>query len=235
MQAAMSAAGILQAGATGIDLAVGVGYGIANGDWSRLQNAGTMLAGNFYLDENKSFLGGAWQGFSRYTWELPQTTLGSVIADGRNIFGDVDRVELLGGAKFVIKENSSRNHGWSLGNSLNVWVKKTIEGDFVNWLGSELSDDDKLKKNLNPRQVAMHEYGHFISSQKQGLAYLFSVGIVSALVPGTLTEGDVYDIMFNTKYGYYPERWANRNAKRYFGNNYGIEWREYNFPASKTW
>ena len=104
VQTLMSGAGILQAGAAGIDLAVGVGDGLINDNWSKLQNAGTMLAGNFYLDENKFFLFGTWQGISRYTWELIQTTAGSVIADGRNVFGGVDRVELLGGATFAFNE-----------------------------------------------------------------------------------------------------------------------------------
>jgi len=71
---------------------------------------GVRNLGNFYIDENRTFMGGLWQGISRYTWEHPQTVLGNDLSQLRNIFGQVDRVEYLGGATFSINEKSNVNY-----------------------------------------------------------------------------------------------------------------------------
>lgn len=240
VQTLMSGAGILQAGAAGIDLAVGVGDGLINDNWSKLQNAGTMLAGNFYLDENRSFLGGAWQGISRYTWELIQTTAGSVIADGRNVFGGVDRVELLGGATFAFNEKYDKNKGFSLGNTLNVYIENEIGDDFVEWLSQGMeSVKGTSNKGLNPYQTTMHEYGHYISSQRHGIVYMFVVAPLSALAclvnkdNNTTYPKSLY--MSNPYYGFFTERSANRNARNYFDKHYNMIWNEFNYPTAKYW
>jgi hypothetical protein len=54
----------------------GLGQGIFTSDWNALGNAGQIFLGNFYLDENRSFFGGVWQGTIRHTWEFIQTGLG---------------------------------------------------------------------------------------------------------------------------------------------------------------
>jgi hypothetical protein len=149
--------GWAQAGSTTFSL---IGGTIAGGDG--LPNAGKLFLSNFYIDENKSFLGGVWEGISRHTWQILQTNVGYNTAQISNGIGKISRVDYWGGATFSYhKYNGS---SISLGNNI-------LLADSDPW--NQLVPNDK-------GYTAMHEYGHYIQSQANGFAYLFKHGIASA-------------------------------------------------------
>lgn len=194
-------AGIAYGVSAGAGTILGVGEGIATGDWSGLENTGKILAGNFYLDEDREFFGQVWQGISRFSWELPQTTIGHGYTQLKNSAGLVDRVDYFGGATFATSENRNVNQaiteGISLGNFINVNIEDEIEGDF--------------KDRVLNDGVYMHEYGHTFDSQIMGSFY---VPIMA---------------MFSTSAGRdgWTEVRANNHAARYFGNRFGIDWADF--------
>ena len=67
----------------------------------------------------------------------------------------------------------------------------------------------------------MHEYGHYIDSQRIGLTYLINVGLPSL---STANSSD------------HDEKWyemnANKNANKYFNKHYGnrVDWSLYEPP-----
>lgn len=125
--------------------------GGVGGNWTALGNAGKVFLGNFYLDENKSFIGATWEGVSRFTWQSIQTTIGYGYAQVRNTIGQVDDVEYLGGATFAIGTNQSEQFGVTLGNFINAKIT-----------------DKNTDVTNNP--LLMHEYGHYI--QRPGIRYI---------------------------------------------------------------
>ncbi len=155
--------GILYGGTTALSAVSGLGEGIFTGDWSRLENTGKIFLGNFYLDSDRNLFGQAWQGISRYSWELPQSTIGHGFSQLRNTFGGVDRVDYFGGATFTtdVNPNATSRWGISLGNHIGIQRR-----------------DDSFDVLNDP--LLMHEYGHTFDSQIFGLSYLFAIGIPSA-------------------------------------------------------
>ncbi len=125
------------------------------------ENSAKIFMGRYYLDENRSFFGGIWQGISRYTWEGLQTSIGYNYTQIRNTYGGVDAVEYLGGATYSIGFNTKHRQGVSLGNNLNIWLR----GDSYSIL---------------QEPMFMHEYGHTFDSRRFGPFYLFGIGIPSA-------------------------------------------------------
>ena len=127
--------------------------------------------GKAYTDENRSFLGGMWQGISRFTWEGLQTWSGYNYTQLRNTAGNVDEVKYFGGATFAIDENVTRYNGWrgvSLGNYINAKIPGNLDEDYPGgWIYSEGG-------------LFWHEYGHTFDSQLYGLSYLLSIGLPSA-------------------------------------------------------
>ncbi|WP_298900882.1 RHS repeat-associated core domain-containing protein [uncultured Psychroserpens sp.] len=203
--------GIAYGAFTGISILSGAVHGAFTGDWSRLGNAAEILVGNFYLDENKSFFGGVWEGVSRYSWQFLQTFVGGSYSQIKNTFGKVDRVDFFGGATFVTNENDSETNngnGVSIGNFININIPGEIDQDFDNYI---LQDP-----------LFMHEYGHYVQSQIFGLSYLFAVGIPSVIS----AAGN----------GNHDERWyerqANRYASRYFRRHFNVDWSDFedDFP-----
>jgi hypothetical protein len=178
---------------------VGTIGGAFNDGWKGVGNGAKAFLGNFYLDENH-WLGGIWQGFSRHSWEMLQSFIGEGYTHIRNIAGNVDRVDYLGGATFATNEHSDHNNGVSLGNFINTNIDHEIAGNF----------DDYVLSN----PMYMHEYGHTIDSRAFGLSYLFAIGMpsfISAAGDGNHSK-------------YWTEKRANRRAKSYFGKYYGIDW-----------
>jgi len=167
-----------------------------NGDWSSFKNVGKIYLGRFYLDENKTFVGAVLEGFNRFSEQEVQTSLGYTWSLIRNFYGDVDRVDYLGGATFVTNENNPNRktgQGISLGNYLNNGIPGAIEGDF----------DIYVTQN----SLYMHEYGHYVDSQMYGRGYMSIIGFPSA---------------FGSEW---TERRANREAYKYFKHNYNVKWR----------
>ena len=70
----------------------------------------------------------------------------------------------------------------------------------------------------------MHEYGHYLQSQEYGLGYLFSVGVPSLI--SAMNSKRINEAPFSTHRISWMERSANRKAKEYFGNNYGVDWNQ---------
>lgn len=173
-------------------------------------NSLKILMGKAYTDENRGFLGGLWQGISRFTWEGLQTWTGYNYTQIRNTAGRVDRVDYLGGATFATNENAGYRDGISLGNYININISDGITGDFEQRVISD--------------PLFMHEYGHTFDSQIFGPAYLFAVGIPSAnsaskasQVPGEPAGVSTHDF-------FWTEMRANRHAERYFSKHYDVNW-----------
>jgi hypothetical protein len=151
------------------------------------------------LDEN-NWLNGVWQGFSRHTWEMPQSLIGHGYTQGRNAFGNVSQVDYFGGATFATNENTDKRNGVSIGNYVNINIRDEITGYF----------DERVLSD----PLFMHEYGHTIDSRAFGLSYLFAIGIPSII--SAAGDGD--------HSRYWTERRANKRAKKYFGKYYGTDW-----------
>jgi hypothetical protein len=128
----------------------------------------------------------------------------------RNFIGEVDRVDYFGGATFVTNENAGYNDGISLGNFINTNIDHEITGDFDDY--------------VTTHPMYMHEYGHIIDSRAFGLSYLFAIGIPSIISAGNSKQADGYDDGVSTHDFYWTEMRANRNAKKYFGKHYGVDW-----------
>lgn len=164
--------------------------------------------GLFLTDSKRSFWGRVWQLFSRFTWELPQTLVGWFYTTGRALFGQVDRVDTLGGITFATKERKELGcMGVSLGSFVELWD------------GHWLNDSDKGLVLSN--QLCMHEFGHTADSQRFGPLYLFIIGLPSLI--SAMGKGD-HNV-------FWTEIRANRHAKRYFAKHYGVDWSEYGYPT----
>ena len=186
-----------------------VGGTIQNG-WKGLSNAGKIMLGLFYLDENASFIDAAIYGYLRHTWEFLQTGFGYDYTMFRNAFGSsIDRVDYLGGTTFATNEHFS---GKSKGITIGSYCNMDIRGE----IGSGRFDD-----YVKTHPLYMHEYGHTIDSRSYGMSYLFAIGIPSFISAIFARDIDSYT---NT-HDYKPyEMRANSNAKHYFGKYYGVSW-----------
>lgn len=173
-------------------------------------NIAKICVGLFLTDPKRSFLGRVWQLFSRFTWELPQTLVGWLYTTGRALFGQVDRVDTLGGITFATKEIKELGcMGVSLGSFVELW-----DGHWLN---------DSEKGLVLSNQLCMHEFGHTADSQRFGPLYLFVIGLPSLI--SAMGKGD-HNV-------FWTEIRANRHAKRYFSKRYGVDWSEYGYPTKK--
>ncbi len=179
--------------------------GVITNGWDGLANAGKIILGNFYLDENKSFWGQVGEGILRHTWEAPQQSLGYFWSSARNTVGAVDRVDYLGGATFATDENHNGG-GVSLGSYINYNYTSTITGDFESF--------------VKQTPGYMHEYGHYIDSQSFGLTYLLAIGVPSLF---SASSNKMIGPYWAHNY-YWTETRANNNASSYFGIYYGVNW-----------
>jgi RHS repeat-associated protein len=191
LSTAIKAAAWIAGGSTALSFAGGIGKGIANGDWSGLANTGKILVGAFNLDENKTFFGGIFEGVSRFSWELPQTTLGFGLGQLRNSIGEITNVDYLAGATLVNKNNPSDGSRWGL----------TL-GNFINSQNVTASMEDQLFR---------HEYGHTIQSKIFGISYFPFIGIASAISASGSEDSHG---------GRWYEMQANRYALRYLNKFY---------------
>ena len=179
-------------------------------EWSRKRynNSIRIIGGLFQTDENRN----GWANFgillSRWTWESPQTFAGLGLSHIRNFSGKVDRVDYLGGATFVTSENTGGRKGVTLGNYINMNIDDEITGSFQDRV---LSDP-----------LFMHEYGHTIQSRNWGLLYLPVPGLSSLLSADNSTS--ITDPPFDTHSKFWAEKNANKNAKKYFGKYYDVDW-----------
>lgn len=190
--------------------------GFGDNGWAGLEVPAKNLLGLFYLDEN-DFWEGVKQGYLRHTLEFLQTGLGYDYTQFRNFFDPVDRVDYLGGATFVTKENSKNEQGVTIGNYANM--------DIFGQIGTVTFDEYVKNKPLY-----MHEYGHTIDSRRYGLAYLFYVGVPSLMSAALSTSSSETSPTTGLSFKRYThdvfrtETSANRNASTYFSEHYGVSW-----------
>lgn len=180
-------------------------------------NASRIFLGRYYFDENMGH--GFSQALTRFTAELPQTFIGYNASQIRNLAGNVDRVDYLGGATFATNEYSNNHQGFTIGNYINMSIYDEITLPFKEWC-------------LNVDQMYLHEYGHTIQSQMLGFSYLLIIGLPSLISCANLEkiEGDPYGA--STHDYFYTETWANRIASKYFSKYFGHEWIEYHYPLN---
>ncbi len=159
---ALQGVGWVYAGSTVLSAVGGVVRGVSTGDWSNFRNSGKIFLGNFYLDDR--FGMGIYQGISRFSWEILQSTIGNASSQLSNFFGSIDRVDYADGYTFSSRIDPDGEYRWgiSIGNHINLNLR---EDEFV-------IDKDPLK---------MHEFGHTFDSKIFGPLYLFAVGIPSLL------------------------------------------------------
>ena len=203
-------AGIVYGGTLAAGTVSGLGHGVFRGDWSVLGNTWKQFAGNFYLDGKRNFFGQTLQGLGRFSWELPQSTIGHGVSQVRNAFGGVDRVDYFGGATFSTAENQTSAYGVSIGNHINMSIDDAITGGFADWVIND--------------PLFMHEYGHTFDSQIFGAFYLPVVGLPSLISAATATQVAGRPTGVYTHDFRWYERSANRHAARYFGKHYGVNW-----------
>lgn len=177
--------------------------GAINQGWKGVANAGKIILGNFYLDENKSFFGQVWEGISRHTWEYPQQAVGFFWSGIRNCWAD--RVDFWGGATFVTNF-AADSEGVTIGSFINI-----DNGEPRSNMDSYPSFDDYM---LSHEHVVdhyyIHEYGHTIQSKIWGPLYL--------PVPALLSLWNCRDFWDSTKTPhskYWTEVWANTYSKKY--------------------
>lgn len=156
-----------------------------------------LLAGRYRIDRQRR--GHGWlQLLTRYVWEAPQVELGYWISLCRVLMGDVDRVDYHGGVTFVTRQAAPNAWGgMSLGCFVNISTTRRVD-DFPVWM--------KPAKGIS---LPMHEMGHTFDSQRLGPFYLLVVGIPSLWSASRKKASWRHN-------DFYPERWADRNALRYF-------------------
>ena len=143
----------------------------------RAGNDAKIWGGLFASDPNKSFGGRVWETISRFTWQLPQTGLGFLWNQLNNSVGRVEDVEYFHGATYVVGA-ARGGRAVTLGSYVSI---------SPNW------DDPQHQSEIRIGEgsyTTMHEYGHYLQSQKSGLLYLFKYGIPSAFGDANWTEID---------------------------------------------
>ena len=177
---------------------------------SDFDNGMRIFAGRFYIDENRGFWGGMLQSLSRATWEGFQSWAGYNVSHFKNMAGKVDRVDYLGGATFITNENDSRRNPDGDGNGVSL-------GNFINInLPGEIPSNVSFEQFVLSTPLYMHEYGHTFQSERSGFGYLIGYGIPSLISAKKSTNGE-HD-------SFWTETSANRWARRYFDERYGVVW-----------
>ena len=161
------------------------------GRWSKTNKGLQIAAGLFVTNPNLSAQEQENELKSRFTWQLPQEILGYNAAQLDNTFDGVEDVSYFDGATIVRSK-----------------VGSALEKDGIFTLGSYIHGSSLLPKDLSGKNTTLllHEYGHYIQSQKFGPRYLPFFALPSIISAG----------FFNSRHdGFYTEQGAN-----YYGNEY---------------
>jgi len=173
--------------------------------WAKADPFNPGTAGN----NSARIWGGLFQGttnqtVSRFTKEIPQTTLGFIFAHATNLFTDVNNVTYYNGATLVNRR--VENDGWS---------GMTV-GSYI--LGKNLETSINTSSTYNERRgyyMFAHEYGHYIQSQENGLMYLPKFAIPSLF-------DQIFDNLGMRNHdNYWVEQDANSRAFDYFTGTTG--------------
>ncbi len=141
------------------------GHAISKG-LKKSENSTKIWTGLFHTDFNLSFGERLWQFVSRFTWELPQTTVGFYAAHGFNMSMDINWVKHKYGATVFQRKYQDVN-SFTLGSY--IIGSRSIEADPSN-------------------SLFQHEYGHYLQSQSVGWSYLSKYALPSAF--DVLSEND---------------------------------------------
>jgi RHS repeat-associated protein len=125
-------------------------------DWTQTKYGWAIDKGLVKTDPNKSKTGRVWEVVSRLTWQLPQTLLGDLIVSTANAFGKVSGVTY--GYGMTVVDMNSKYGAITVGN-----YSGGPSGYRADWRD----------------HLFVHEYGHYIQSQRHGPLYIFSVAIPS--------------------------------------------------------
>lgn len=117
-----------------------------------------ISAGLFATNEHKDFLDNALSLLSRFTWQLPQTAIGWGIGQGYSVADRINHVESRYGATVI----DSKFDG----------------GAFT--VGSFILGPEGIRANMEDF-LFVHEYGHYIQSQRYGLFYMSTVALPSLI------------------------------------------------------
>ena len=206
----------VMAGLNSLSAVTSVIGGAINQGWAGVANAGKIMLGNFYLDENKSFFGQVWEGISRHTWEVPQQAVGYFWSGIRNCWAD--RVDYWGGATFITNFSSSYQ-GVTMGGYINI-----DNGEVTPTMNSYSSFDDYMQSHeYAVEHYYIHEYGHTIQSKIWGPAYL--------PIPALMSLWNCREFWDKHKIAhknYWTEVWANTYSKQYYKKHFP----GYSFPSS---
>lgn len=170
------------------------GVNIDHFDYDRTERAFEIDKGLLIADPTKSFFGQGLEVLSRLTWQAPQTLLGNVTSHALNITGNVNHVEHFRGATVLDTDISG--------------------GAFT--LGSYLVGPEGFRPDFRDH-LFVHEYGHYLQSQRLGPLYLNFVALPS------VTDFQLIDGIFGTDL--HGTRWyeaqASRLAVNYFDEHFG--------------
>lgn len=160
----------------------------------RPANALRIFAGRYRFDRRP--LRGVGQALTRFVWELPQTGVGYLVTQWRNICGGVQRVDFMHGTLFATGRNR-RPHaysGISIGCFVNMWLPKDIDGDF-----------EEFARRC-PYDMYRHEFGHSVDSRRWGWLYLPLVGLPSVV-------SEIMELTGSSRHRH-QDFWTERRADR---------------------
>ena len=126
-------------------------------DWTQTKYGWEIDKSLFHTDPNKSKAGQVWEVVSRLTWQLPQTLVGDLFVSVMNAAGRVNNITHGYGITAV---DMGLDDGVTIG-----YFTSGPNGYTADWRD----------------HLFVHEYGHYIQSQRHGPLYLFSVAIPSGL------------------------------------------------------
>ncbi len=156
------------------------------------------------------FIGNFKQIVSRLTFESLQTVFGFLYSYGSIVFHDTMSVNHFDGATYVInKTNGYEHHGITIGSYINITSSHEIP-----------RKDGKFDPTLEP--LYMHEYGHYLQSQRFGLGYIPFIGLPSL-------ASEVFNPSSHKRF--WTETYSNRLAAEYF-SKYGIDWENGEYEES---
>ncbi len=164
-----------------------------------VKNAASIDMGWLRSDSHKGFGGRIWEVASRFTWQFVQETIGNTMVGGWNLVGGIRDVTTYGGA--TIAQSYKEN-----------WGAVT--------LGSYIIGENGI--TASPQNVIFqHEYGHYIQSQRAGIAYLTRYGIPSILSKEPHNNHPVeqdaniraFNYFMKNEVGFSKENWVERPSE----------------------
>ena len=163
-------------------------------DWTQTKLGWEIDKGLFHTDPNKRSGERIWEFVSKLTWQLPQALLGDLFVSGANAFGQVNDV----------------THDYGI-----TAVDMGLDNRAVT-IGYYTAGPIGYKADWRDH-LFVHEYGHYIQSQRHGPLFLLTVGIPS--LQSSIIQTD------NPNAPRHNTRWFEADASykgaAYFDNYYG--------------